>query len=154
MSGTACKEHDHSPAEIFIGSVLGEKLGKGSALKGCQHSCPHTNTSEDLRNINTVHDSRQHPDLVCLGSVIIFTRTSSPEITATGYDTHFDPTVCQFFNLKCHLSYCFFIKASFFVTSKGFTTQLKQNSLHTSHRLFHFLDLFKEGGRIYFCIAL
>ena len=99
MSRTTCEEHYHTFGKIFICSVLGKQLGKGSALKRCQDIGHHAYGAENLGDINTVHDRSQHSDLVCLGTVNVLTGTSSPEIATTDNDTYLNTVIYQFLYL-------------------------------------------------------
>ncbi len=54
--------------------------------KGVQDIGHHAYGTENLGDINTVHDRSQHSDLVCLGTVNVLTGTSSPEIATTDND--------------------------------------------------------------------
>ena len=93
MSGSSGKECHDSSGEILIRSVLGKQLGKGSALKRCQDIGHHAYGTENLGDINTVHDRSQHSDLVCLGTVNVLTGTSSPEIATTDNDTYLNTVI-------------------------------------------------------------
>ena len=93
MSGTACKEDYLALLKIAVGLIFREKLRYRAAYKRGQDLGLHACVAEDLRNINAIHDGSQHTDLVSLGSVDVLTGASSPEIAASGYDSHLDAAV-------------------------------------------------------------
>ena len=85
MSRSSRKENNHILGKVLVCPVLGKELCKRAALKRSKYVGHHSCTSENLRNINAVHDSGKHSYLISLGAIDILAAAASPEVASANY---------------------------------------------------------------------
>ena len=119
MSCPACKEYHHTLFKILIRPVLGKQFGHGTALKGRKNLCHHACIPENLRNINAVHNSGQHTNLVRLCPVNGLTGTASPEITPANDDSNLYTGIYRELYLPGHFLHRVLVKPGLFRACKG-----------------------------------
>ena len=102
MSCSSCKESHNTFFKILYCIIFREKLCKCTTSKWCIYLCFHSNMAEHIRNVDTVHYSCKHTNLICLGSFHVLAGSSSPEITAANNNSNLHPIINDLLYLLCY----------------------------------------------------